>query len=392
MKREILIHTVGGKLMGALMEDGQLSEYWRQTEGETVGQIIKGRVERIVPGMKAAFVDIGQEKNGFLPLDEGGGPLPLQSGQEVLVQVKKAAQGTKGAFLTRDVSLAGKYALYLPFNNRIGISQRITDESQRRALHALGEKLLKPGTGLVMRSNALQATFEEILEETENLHNLWQNVIKQCGQKSAPAAISPQTTHAHRLLKDYNGRIERILTDDKASLETFECIAPTQFYQGDTDLFELYGIHKQLEQALGSKVWLKSGGYLIIDACEALTVIDVNTGKFTGKKLLEETLFKLNLEACKTIAQQVRLRSLAGILIIDFIDMQEESHKQQIADALREAFKEDRQKTVLHGFTSLGLMEMTRKKDQPPLKQWLTAPCTHCRGTGYIKGEDERNA
>jgi len=214
----------------------------------------------------------------------------------------------------------------------------------------------------------------------------------RCGQKSAPAAISPQTTHAHRLLKDYNGRIERILTDDKASLETFEGIAPTQFYQGDTDLFELYGIHKQLEQALGSKVWLKSGGYLIIDACEALTVIDVNTGKFTGKKLLEETLFKLNLEACKTIAQQVRLRSLAGILIIDFIDMQEESHKQQIADALREAFKEDRQKTVLHGFTSLGLMEMTRKKDQPPLKQWLTAPCTHCRGTGYIKGEDERNA
>jgi len=392
MNREILIHACHGRLMGALVEEGHLCEYWVQNENEAVGQVIKGRVERIVPGMKAAFVNIGQEKNGFLPLDEGGGALPLQCGQEILVQIKKAAQGTKGAFLTREISLSGNALLYLPLTPKIGVSKRITDEEQRDALYALGSALAQPGTGIVMRSNALSMSEEEIVEELQELKEKWHQIVRRSGQFNAPAQMSQNSTHLHRLLKDYAGRINQLVTDDEETLRTFEPFVQCQRYDGDTDLFVLYGISKQVEEALHSKVWLKSGGYLIIDACEALTAIDVNTGKFTGKKLLEETLFKLNLEACQTIARQIRLRGLAGILIIDFIDMADEAHRQQVVEALSQAFSEDRQKTVIHGFTSLGLMEMTRKKDQMPLGQRLTLPCPQCHGTGYIKGEDVRDA
>lgn len=392
MKREILIHAVDGHLMGALVEDGHLCEYWKQDESEAFGQIIKGRVERIVPGMKAAFLNIGQEKNGFLPLDEGGGPLPLQCGQEILVQIKKAAQGTKGAFLSRDVSLAGQYVLYLPLTDRVGVSKRVTDEEQRNKLHLLGCTLKAVGCGLVMRQNALDASVEDINAEIQTLNALWESVQKQLSLQNAPAGITMKDTRAHRLWKDYAGRLSGLVTDDVGTYNEFSQLCNCQMYSGDTDLFDLYGVSKQIAQALNKKVWLKSGGYLIIDPCEALTVIDVNTGKFTGKKLLEETLFKLNLEACQTIARQVRLRGLAGILIIDFIDMTEEKHREQIIGALTEAFKEDHQKTVLHGFTSLGLMEMTRKKDQPPLHQWLAVPCPRCNGTGNIKGVDDCNA
>lgn len=391
MKREIIIHRLNGQLMGALTEDGHLCEYWRQGEIELAGQIYKGRVERVVPGMKAAFVDLGLDKNGFLPLDEGGDDCPLQTGQEIIVQIKKAPQGTKGAFLTREISLAGEYVLVLPVTQRIGVSKRVNDPLERERLHQLAQALKKE-TGLIMRANSLEADVSRIQQEIDTLCGVWQDLKTVANGHNAPYPLSNGNTHAQRLLRDYVSRMHKLVTDDADIYDQYKDLVECQLYEGETDLFAIYNIPKQLEQALHPKVWLKSGGYLVIDPCEALTVIDVNTGKFTGKRLLEETILKLNMEACEMIARQVRLRSLAGIILIDFIDMETQEHRDKVAEALRNAFKEDRQKTVLHGFTSLGLMEMTRKKDQPPLKQWLSTPCRHCHGLGYLKGDDETHA
>ncbi len=393
--REIFYQKEGNIRKVALLEDGALCEYFLyEQDGDTslTGAIYKGRIERIVPGMHAAFVHIGFTKNGFLPLDESpfyqdqkehtSSPRPsLQTGQEILVQVKKDPSGEKGAYLTRDITFPGKYMVFMPLDTFIGVSRRVKEAQEREKLLSIGREIAPDGAGLVMRAASLEANQTQLEQELQDLKEAWLCVQNRYPLKNAPCLLYENLNSFQEMLRDYpEMSIHRILTNvpDFATAGI-----PVEFFS-DQDTFLSSGIQAQVEKALQRKVWLKSGGYLIIDVCEALTVIDVNTGKFTGKKLLEETVFALNLEACEEISRQIRLRNMGGIILVDFIDMQKEHHRQAILEAMAKALSKDRIKTAIHGFTTLGLMELTRKKSRLPLHQTLMSPCAACRGTGWV--------
>ena len=366
----------------ALVEDQRLCEFLLDDGAAAAEAIYTGRVERIVPGMKAAFVDIGQEKNGFLPLEEKSKALvlpKLQTGDTVLVQVKKAAQGTKGAFLSRDLTLCGHGVILMPLNRYIGVSSRIETESARARLQEIGRSIAQDRFGLVMRATAENLTPEELAGESEQLLEAWQDIVRRAPTAHVPSVIHQPRTQLQSLLDDYRSRgIYRVVTNDAVLAEELADMLPVHM-AGD-DLMERW--NTQRDKALGRHVWLDSGASLVIDICEAMTVIDVNTAKFTGKKNLEETLLKTNLEACREISRQVRLRNLGGIILIDMIDMMSDDQRQHVLAALKDAFALDRVKTVVHGFTSLGLVEMTRKKSRVMLREEWTKPCSTCRGSG----------
>ncbi len=390
--REIILIEENSRCHTALLEDGEVCEYYaysRKKSFSLANAIFKGRVERIVPGMDAAFVNLGLEKNGFLPLKEAPGfaeqrkaQPSLQTGQEILVQVKKDPVGEKGAYLTRDITFPGTYVVFLPLDTFVGVSQRVQNESEREMLLSIGQELAPYGTGLVMRSSALNAGREDIVQEIVSLQDAWQEAQKLYPQKNAPCILYENQNPFDELLRDYpSNEIVRIVTNINALFVPGVEVS----YVPDRDIMTSLGILSQVEKALHRKVWLKSGGYLVFDLCEAMTVIDVNTGKFTGKKLLEDTIFTLNKEACHEIARQVRLRGLGGILLIDFIDMQEERHRLEVLHTLKTELSRDRVKTVVHGFTALGLVECTRKKTKMPLHLLLTAPCPNCAGNGRVR-------
>lgn len=354
----------------AVVEDGRLVEYLPEEAESTAEAVYLGRVERVVPGMKAAFVGIGQDKAGFLPLEEHAAKdLPkLQSGQHILVQVRKEAQGVKGAFLTREITLCGEYVLLSPLSRMIAVSSRIEKEGERKALKALGRELAQERFGLVMRTSALEADEADLRAEVEELWIKWQGICKAAPTAHVPSVIHGARTLLDAVLDDYRPRgIDRIVTNDAALAERLKSVAPVMT-MGD-NLFEVGRITNQLANALERRVWLKSGGNLVFDPCEAMTVVDVNTAKFTGGKELSETVLQLNLEACAEIARQVRLRNCSGIIIIDMIDMHDHDHRQQVLREMERCFADDRVKTVVHGFTSLGLVEMTRKRARPPLRE-----------------------
>lgn len=373
----------------AVCEDNRLVEYLLDRQQNSTEAICQGKVERVVNGMKAAFVDIGQEKNGFLPLEENSktAVLPkLQAGQRVLVQIRKEAQGTKGAFLTRDVSLCGEYVLLMPVNRYVGVSARIEDESVRSELRRIGQELTGGQFGLVMRASAQYAALESIQEEVQRLMTQWQEVSKAAPTAHAPSVILKPRTMLESVIEDYRSRgIDRMVTDDAALAEIMQAVMPVTLTQTDPMTEKVY---KQRNEALGRHVWLPSGGSLVIDRCEAMTVIDVNTAKFTGKRDIEDTVLRLNLEACGEIARQVRLRNLSGIILMDMIDMNSEEHRRQVLEELERCFALDRVKTVIHGFTSLGLIEMTRKKSRQPLADDWTEECSRCRGVGRTSKEE----
>lgn len=351
----------------AFWENGDLVEAHISPNQENtwVGGVFKGRVERYVPGMEAAFIDIGLDKKGFMPLEkEGDGKVkPLQSGQEIMVQVKKDPVKEKGAFLSREVSLPGQYILYMPTRQWVGLSKRITDPEEKYLLRETGRKLItNPPEGVVMRSAALHADFTALQEEKQALGQTWEEILAAYRSVNAPALLHKPGGLLEELLRDYGpNRIGRIITNDG----DFDNRNFAVTYQQDVTK-EVESVTKDLKKSLKRKVWLPSGGTLVFDPCEAMTVIDVNTGKFTGRKALENTIVKTNLEACREIGRQLRLRNIGGIVIIDFIDMEEAAHRQQVQDFLGEMLAEDRVKTVIHGFTQLGLMEMTRKKTRNP--------------------------
>ncbi len=393
--REIILFEENKHCHTALLEDGEVCEYYvyeREKASSLANAIFKGRVERIVPGMDAAFVNLGLEKNGFLPLKEAPGfadqrkaQPSLQTGQEILVQVKKDPVGEKGAYLTRDITFPGTYVVFLPLDTFVGVSQRVKNESEREILLCLGREFAPSGTGLVMRSSALNACREDILKEIVSLQEAWQEVQKSYPQKNAPRILYENLDPFDELLRDYPSYdIGRVITNVKELSPPGVEVSRVP----DGDLLSTFGILTQVEKALHRKVWLKSGGYLVFDLCEAMTVIDVNTGKFTGKKLLEDTIFTLNKESCHEIARQVRLRGLGGILLIDFIDMQEEHHRQEVLDTLKTELSRDRVKTVVHGYTTLGLVECTRKKSKTPLHLLLSSSCPHCAGSGRVRVKD----
>lgn len=397
--REIILYEENNRRHAALLEDGEVCEYYaygREKASSLANAIFKGRVERIVPGMDAAFINLGLEKNGFLPLKEAPGfaglrtsQPSLQTGQEILVQVKKDPVGEKGAYLTRDITFPGTYVVFLPLDTFVGVSQRVQNESEREMLLNLGRELALSGTGLVMRSSSQNACREDIMQEIASLQEAWQEVQRSYPQKNAPRLLYENPDPFSELLRDYpSHEIGRIVTNIKELSPPGVEVS----YTPDVDLLAAFNIHSQVTAALKNRVWLKSGGYLVFDLCEAMTVIDVNTGKYTGKKLLEETIYTINREACHEIARQIRLRSLGGILLIDFIDMQEEHHRQEVQNTLKAELNRDRVKTVVHGYTTLGLMECTRKKSKMPLHLCMTVPCKSCMGSGRVhtQGGQER--
>lgn len=369
--REIYIRKSEGTDI-AVVEDGHLVEYFPADDASASEAVILGKVERIMPGMKAAFVQIGQEKCGFLPLEERSCPdLPkLHTGMPVLVQVRKEAQGVKGAFLSRDINLCGEFVLFSPLNRMLAVSSRITKERHRKALKELAKDISGGEFGLIMRSASRGADEALIRAEVEELRNRWEAI-----RKAAPTAHVPSILHAPRttldlVMADYHPRgIDRICTNDASLTEKLSAFAPVTV-MGD-NLYDVARISTQLQKALDRRVWLESGGNLVFDPCEAMTVIDVNTAKFTGKTALADTVLQTNLEACEEIARQVRLRNISGIIIIDMIDMIPREHHHAVLEALNRAFASDRIKTVVHGFTSLGLVEMTRKRSRPPLREVL---------------------
>lgn len=367
--RELYIRSTEG-LDIAVVEDGRLVEYLPSDQDASAEAIYLGRVERIIPGMKAAFVNIGQERAGFLPLEERTArDLPkLQTGMNILVQVRKEAHGEKGAFLSRDISLCGEYVLFSPLNRMTAVSSRIVKEKHRKALKELARDISGDEFGLIMRTASKNADESAIRAEVDELRARW-----ECIRKAAPTAHVPSVLHQPRttldlVLADYHPRgIDRICVNDAGMAETLSAYAPVTV-MGD-NLFDVARINTQVLKALDRRVWLESGGNLVFDPCEAMTVIDVNTAKFTGKTALSDTVLQTNLEACEEIARQVRLRNISGIIIIDMIDMVSREHHHAVLEALNKAFAADRVKTVVHGFTSLGLVEMTRKRTRQALRE-----------------------
>ena len=372
MTRELIV-LPGARGEIAVREDGRLAEYLFEEADQGADAILLGRVDRVIPGMKAAFVDIGQEKNGFLPLEERtrSGDFPrLQPGARVPVQIRREAQGVKGAMLTRDLSLGGEALILMPMNRYVGVSGRVTGEKERARLKELGSAIAGGRFGLVMRTASASLPEEEIRREAETLWERWQEIRRELASAPAPSAISGRRTLLDALIDDYLPRGGlRVLTCSPELAERLRGRCEVVL----TDDLDAEGLRAERDRALERRVWLKSGGNLVIDECEALTVIDVNTAKYTGQKQLEETILRTNLEACREIARQARLRGLCGILIIDLIDMAEEDHRQRVLEALREAFLEDRVKTVVHGYTHLGLVEMTRKRTRKSLREEMHA-------------------
>ena len=369
--REIYVRSADG-IDVAVMEDGRLVEYQPEDQSASSEAVYLGRVERVVPGMKAAFIQIGQEKNGFLPLEERNlHDLPrLQAGMSVLVQVNREAQGVKGAFLSRDIHLCGEYVIFSPLNDLIAVSSRVTRERDRKALKALGKTLAEGKFGLIMRNAALTASEEDIRSELDELQARWRKIRLAAPTAHVPSLLHRSRTNLDLLLSEYHARgIDRIFTNDPSLQPRLSGYGSVSLI-GD-NLFDVARISSQLKTALDRRVWLESGGNLVIDPCEAMTVIDVNTAKFTGDRALADTVLKTNLEACREIATQIGLRNISGIIIIDMIDMMSREHHHAVLEALNQAFTADRVKTVVHGFTSLGLIEMTRRRSRPTLREML---------------------
>ena len=373
----------------AVYEDGKLCEYLLDDgEGAATDAVILGRVERVVKGMNAAFVNIGQEKNGFLPLNEKSdsfSAMPLREGMRIAVQVKREAHEQKGAFLSRDITLCGVYVILMPLNRYVGVSSRIEGEGQRSRLRSFGREIADGRFGLIMRLASANAPEEVILEEIDELLAKWHTIQEDILAKPAPSVIYQPDSFLGSILRDYAPRgIDEIVTDDAALAVSLRKDYPVRECVPDID-----EIHRQRDKAFERFVWLKSGGSLIIDQCEAMTVIDVNTGKFTGKRLMDDTVLQLNMEACAEISRQLRLRAVGGVIVIDFIDMKREEDREKVLAALAEACANDRIVNYVHGFTTLGLVEMTRRRSRQSLREQLTVPCSCCRGSGRIISKEE---
>jgi ribonuclease G len=411
VSEEILVNVTPQETRVALVENGVLQEVYieRSSSRGIVGNIYKGKVVRILPGMQAAFVEIGLDRTAFLhaadvlhpQVERGSEPPPinelLREGQEILVQVAKDPLGTKGARLTMYVTLPARYLVYLPSSSRIGVSQKIEDDTTRERLreavrNAIGDEEVG---GFILRTMAESATEEELATDIRYLRKAWAAI--EAALPGAPAAsmVHEDLPLALRAMRDLvRGSTEVVRVDSRETFqkardfvqrfipETGERI---QYYPGERPIFDLYSVEDEIQKALLKKVPLKSGGYLIIDQTEAMTTIDVNTGAYVGRKNLEETLLKTNLEAAQAIARQLRLRNLGGIIIIDFIDMLDEEHKRMVMRALDKAIARDRSKVHITEMSQLGLVELTRKRTRESLEHVLCEPCPICSGRGMIK-------
>ncbi len=408
MGLEILIDISPLESRVALVEEGVLQEIAieRNRKDGLVGNIYRGRVDRVVPGMQAAFVDIGLERTAFLHYRDLPPSLRkreekieqlLSPGQELMVQVEKEPLGTKGARLTANIALPSHYQVYLPYSDHLGVSQRIEDEAERNRLQQIMAAFREdhPGGGFIARTAAEGVEAAALVADMAFLRRLWQKVEEEYREKRAPALVYRDLPLELRALRDlYREPVERVWINSREHYlklrrfaETFlpEVLAKIVLYEGVTPLFERYGVEEEIRKALAREVPLKSGGYLVFDQTEAMTTIDVNTGSYAGGKTLEETIFKTNLEAAQAIARQIRLRGLGGIIIIDFIDMEEEEHRKQVLETLKTAMARDTAKWQIGEISPFGLVQMTRKRTRESLERLLCEPCPTCGGRGRIK-------
>lgn len=411
MSEEILMNITPMESRVAVVENGVLQEVHveRTQRRGIVGNIYKGRVVRVLPGMQAAFVDIGLERAAFIHAAEissreGASVEPISAlvheGKSLVVQVTKDPIGTKGARLTTHLSIPSRYVVYMPSTQHVGISLRIESEAERdRLKKVVTECIRSEGVegqgGFILRTAAEGAGEEEILMDIRYLRRLWAQIDSLINTVPAPNVIYEDLSLALRTLRDLvNPRIEKIRIDSRENFQKVsqftnelmpELCDRIEHYPGERPIFDLYGIEDEIQRALERKVPLKSGGYLVIDPAEAMTTIDVNTGAFVGHRTLEETIFKTNLEAATAIARQLRLRNLGGIIIIDFIDMEAEEHRRQVLRALEKHLERDHAKSNIIGITELGLVQMTRKRTRESLEQVLCEPCAACQGRGKLR-------
>jgi len=412
---EILINVAPRENRAALIENGVLTELFveRQSRRGIVSNLYKGRVQRVLPGMQAAFIDIGLERTAFLHAADIAAPVPestlvgeqnledirrlVNEGDDILVQVVKDPMGTKGARLTTFVALPSRLMVYMPRGDGIGVSARIEDEAERTRLKQLvTEATPQPITGgYIVRTAAQGASSEGIRDDIQYLCRLWQHVKEKGLRASSGQLVYEDLPLPTRILRDELARgVDRVLVDNvtahTAMLEFAASFMPgsttsIELYTGQRPIFDLHGVEEEIGKALERSVSLKSGGHLVIDQTESMTTIDVNTGGFVGHRNLEDTIFRTNLEAAVAIARQLRLRNLGGIIIIDFIDMEEEEHRKQVLQALEKALAKDHAKTHVSAVSPLGLVEMTRKRTRESLAHQLCAPCTACEGRGFVK-------
>lgn len=405
---EVLINVTPTECRVALVENGVVQEFFveRTARRGLVGNIYRGRVVRVLPGMQAAFVDVGLSRTAFLHLNElrlsrtGGIQELLHEGQSVTVQVMKDMMGSKGARLSMDLSIPSRYLVYMPYGDTVGVSQKIEDESERERLKRLVRDLRADapnelGGGFIVRTVAEGVQETELRHDMDFLLKLWRHVRARAQVTEGPALITEELPLSLRTLRDHVGpSVLKIWIDSRETfakaVEFSREFVPgiemrLEHYPGERPLFDLYNVEDDLQKALQRKVLLKSGGYLIIDQTEAMTTIDVNTGSFVGTRSLEDTVFKTNLEATHAIARQLRLRNLGGIIIIDFIDMQEDEHRSQVLRALEKMLTRDHAKTKITQVSELGLVEMTRKRTRESLEHVLCETCPTCGGRGTVK-------
>jgi ribonuclease G len=451
MSSELVINADFYETRVALVENGQVAEFYveRTSDRGIGGNIYKGRVVRVLPGMQAAFVDINLEKAAFLYVSDVQHPvtdleqlfmnscnmeseeekaddpeeptteefkdvlkyhpslLPnyndvpiedrLQEGQEILVQVAKEPLGHKGARITTHITLPGRLLVLMPTMDHIGVSRRIESEKERKRLRDLMCFNKPPHCGFIVRTAAEGVEPEKLAAEVDFLLKLWQNIQRRAEHASATALVYQELDITLRAVRDlFTKEVDRLVIDSESEyrkvlnfIETFMPSLKTsvELFDGDEPIFDAYGIEMEIQRAFSKKIWLKSGGYIVIEATEALTAIDVNTGRYVGKRNLEETILKTNLEAVKEIAYQLRLRNIGGIIIIDFIDMEKESNREKVFNALKDAARKDKSKTNILRMSELGLIEMTRKRTKESIGRLLCESCFYCEGEGHLKSK-----
>jgi len=430
----IVVNATPYETRVATLESGILVELLVERRGDQniVGNIYKGKVIRVLPGMQAAFVDTGMDKAGFLfagdfitpqlEFDSDGNEEPvisndigirearypqehflppieglIREGQHILVQVAKEPLGTKGARITSHITLPGRYLVLLTWSTHIGISRRIDDQEERDRLTHLVEKIRPEGMGTIVRTAAEGVSEAELKADMDYLVTLWESIRKKGEASNAPSLVHRELSLSLRAVRDlFSADMDRIVVDSEEEHARIRGFAAQFFpriqdrielYDGPQPVFEHYGIEIELTRALDKKVWLKSGGYIVIEQTEALTVIDVNTGKYVGRTSLEETTVKINLEAVKEIVYQLRLRNIGGIITIDFIDMKNEENREKVYQALVDTLRADRSKTTICKISELGLVEMTRKRVRESLARSLSEACPYCSGEGVIKSK-----
>jgi len=435
MEKKLVINVTDHETRVALVEDGTIAELLieRRDEATIAGNVYKGRVVRVLPGMQAAFVDIGLhhaaflhasdlyyrhaiELNGLfdgsesledeLPLNgetfeesetEGAAPHIedyLTEGQEILIQVSKAPLGTKGARVTTHISLPGRFLVLMPTSSRIGVSRRIEDEEERARLKQIASELSQGKQGYIVRTAAENMSQEKLAYEMGFLKNVWENIQIKYQTAPSPSLLHQELSATLRAVRDLlTHEADTVIIDSRSGYESvlsfLEGFMPSlkssvSLYEGTEPIFDAYNLEGDITRALNRKIWLKSGGYIVLDHTEALLAIDVNTGRYVGKHNLEETILKTNLEAVKEIAYQIRLRDIGGIIIIDFIDMEKKANQEKVFNALQDALKRDKSKSNVLPISELGLVQMTRKRIREPITRTLCEPCFYCEGQGFL--------